>query len=80
MLDRTSLAYFAFLNGSFIYALILSCFGHLENISVLNYIDIQSDDSFHYKIPKIHIVNITNSLIKKQKQKHLTVTKLSRSR
>lgn len=41
---------------------VILIFSHLENIILLNYIDIQNDDSFHFKIPKSHIINITNSV------------------
>lgn len=48
--------------------IVILCFGHLENISLLNYTNILKDNSFHYKTPKLHIISITNGVIKKNKK------------
>lgn len=77
LLYKIPLAYLAFwMDILFMYEFVILYFGHLKNIGLLNYTDIHNYDWLHYKIPKIHIVNITKSLIKK----NLMIAELSSSR
>ena len=49
--------------------------GHLENISLLNYADLQDVDTLYNKMPRCHRCHITNLI-----RKLLSIEKLSSSR